>query len=606
MASVFKHIFGSFSIAFLALGVLLVSSCTHGTIIQQKITAIPRTGDHAGNVKLPVVRPSLQLSPLDQQRYQTFFLEGIAQELKGNYAAAYDLLEHARTINPYAAEAYFHLARFYIDTEQDSIAQTYFEKAAELAPDNDTYVEKVGEMYINQRKYQEAINIYEGLYATNRKRYDVLQLLLQLYAMQNDHANMLETLNRMEVLEGSNEQISFSKMQIYEQLGKKDKAYNELKALVDKHPNDLNFQVMLGNWLLQNGQAEEAVKRYRTVLKQEPDNSLAQMSMLDYYREKGMATQADMLLLQLLTGKKTPEDEKLSLMRQYVLAAMKEGTDSTKILSFFNQVLDASPSAEMLLMKAAYMNMTEIPRDSVYAVYQDILAIEPDHLVARMLLVQNLWNMEKYQRVIELCQRGQEYNPDEMYFYYFEGFAHFQLDEKDEALEVFRKGTAQIKDDSDADIVSDFYSMMGDLLHEKGQDEEAFDAYENCLKWKPDNIGALNNYAYYLSLKGQDLQKAEQMSLKTVQSEPTNSNYLDTYAWILFIQERYDEAKIYIDQAIANEKESSAVIMEHAGDIYAMTGDIPTAMEFWLKAKDLGSDSTTIDRKIKQKKYINE
>jgi tetratricopeptide (TPR) repeat protein len=276
------------------------------------------------------------------------------------------------------------------------------------------------------------------------------------------------------------------------------------------------------------------------------------------------------------------------------------------VLAVFDEVLQASPSTEMLLMKASYMDLLKMPKDSINKVLQQALLIEPDNVSARLQLVQNIWNQQDYPRVIALSQAGQEYNPDEMLFYYFEGFAHFQQDDRNQALEVFRKGTAQITDDSNPEIVSDFYGMMGDILHEKGQAEEAFAAYDSCLQWKPDNIGALNNYAYYLSLQNRDLKRAEQMSLKTVQAEPSNSTYLDTYAWILFMEERYDEAKEYIDQALANDAEVSAVIVEHAGDIYAQCGDIPKAMEYWLKAKERGSDSTTIDRKIKEKKYIKE
>ena len=546
------------------------------------------------------------LSSSDQLRYQAFLYEGISQQAKGNYAAAFDLLDHARTINPTAPEVYYHLAGYYIDMGNDSIAQAYFEKAVELAPTNDAYVEKVGQMYINQRDYAEAIKTYEKVFEANHKRYDVLQLLLQLYAVQNDQNQMLHTLERMEVLDGGNEQISSSKMQIYEQQGKKDKAFAELKALVDKHPNDLNYQVMFGNWLLQNDKADEAVKIYRRVLKEEPDNSLAQMSMLDYYRAKDMTAEADGLLMQLLKGKKTPENEKQTLMRQYVVTSVKANVDSTRILSVFDEVLQASPTTSMLLMKAAYMDLAKMPKDSINTVLQQALAIEPDNVGARLQLVQNVWSQQDYPRVIALSQAGQEYNPDEMLFYYFEGFAHFQQDDRDQALEVFRKGTAQINDDSNPEIVSDFYAMMGDILHEKGLTEEAFAAYDSCLQWKPDNIGALNNYAYFLSLQNRDLKRAEQMSLKTVQAEPSNSTYLDTYAWILFMEERYDEAKEYIDQALANDAEVSAVIVEHAGDIYAAYGDMAKAMEYWLLSRERGSDSTTLDRKIKEKKYIKE
>ena len=583
------------SVVLMAMALWLLASCTRPS--------------HPVNIDKPmpkVAHPNVStLSPADQLRYRSFLYESISQQTKGNYAAAFDLLSHARTINPDAPEVYYHLAGYHVDMGNDSTAQAYFEKAVELDPTNDTYVEKVGQMYINQRKYAEAINIYEKVFEANHKRYDILQLLLQLYAVQNDQSQMLHTLERMELLDGGNEQISFSKMQIYEQQGKKDKAFAELKALIDKHPNDLNYQVMFGNWLLQNDKADEAVKIYRHVLKEEPDNTLAQMSMLDYYRAKDMTAEADILLMQLLKGKKTPESEKQALMRQYVMTSVKANVDSTRILAVFDEVLQTAPTSSMLIMKAAYMDLAQMEKDTINTVLLQALALEPDNVSARLQLIQNIWGKQDYPRVIALSQTGQEYNPDEMLFYYFEGFAHFLQDDHEQALEVFRKGTAQINDESNPEIVSDFYAMMGDILHEKGQSEEAFAAYDSCLQWKPDNIGALNNYAYYLSLQNRDLKRAEQMSLKTIQAEPTNSTYLDTYAWILFMEERYDEAKEYIDQALANDAEVSAVIVEHAGDIYAACGDIPKAMEYWLKAKERGSDSTTLDRKIKEKRYIS-
>ena len=583
------------SVVLMAMALCLLASCTRPS--------------HPVNIDKPmpkVAHPNVStLSSADQLRYRSFLYESISQQTKGNYAAAFDLLSHARTINPDAPEVYYHLAGYHVDMGNDSTAQAYFEKAVELDPTNDTYVEKVGQMYINQRKYAEAINIYEKVFEANHKRYDILQLLLQLYAVQNDQSQMLHTLERMELLDGGNEQISFSKMQIYEQQGKKDKAFAELKALIDKHPNDLNYQVMFGNWLLQNDKADEAVKIYRHVLKEEPDNTLAQMSMLDYYRAKDMTAEADILLMQLLKGKKTPESEKQALMRQYVMTSVKANVDSTRILAVFDEVLQTAPTSSMLIMKAAYMDLAQMEKDTINTVLLQALALEPDNVSARMQLIQNIWGKQDYPRVIALSQTGQEYNPDEMLFYYFEGFAHFLQDDHEQALEVFRKGTAQINDESNPEIVSDFYAMMGDILHEKGQSEEAFAAYDSCLQWKPDNIGALNNYAYYLSLQNRDLKRAEQMSLKTIQAEPTNSTYLDTYAWILFMEERYDEAKEYIDQALANDAEVSAVIVEHAGDIYAAYGDIPKAMEYWLKAKERGSDSTTLDRKIKEKRYIS-
>ena len=248
--------------------------------------------------------------------------------------------------------------------------------------------------------------------------------------------------------------------------------------------------------------------------------------------------------------------------------------------------------------------MKNMPKAEINHVYEQAIEVEPDNSRARLALIQNIWATEDYDKVIEICRPAIEYNPDEMAFYYFKGMAEFQKHDIDAALETFKKGVGQIKEDSDPEIVSDFYAILGDILHEKGKASEAFAAYDSCLKWKADNYGALNNYAYYLSVANKDLPRAEQMSYKTIKAEPNNATYLDTYAWILFQQQRYEEAKIYIDQVLRNDKDPSGVVLEHVGDIYMKTGDTQKALEYWQKAIEKGNDSKVLKDKLQQKKYI--
>jgi len=486
------------------------------------------------------------------QSYNYFFLEAIRQQEMGNLTAAFDLLCHARDLNPQAPEVYYQLAAFYVDMKKDAVAREYFEKAASLDPENSAYQEKLGKLYVSQKDYPNAIKAFERLYESNK----------------------------------TNEQISLSKMQLYEQMGEKRKEYDELKSLVDSHPLDLNYRVMFGNWLLQNGKKKEALQKYRDVLKEDPDNSLAKLSMMDYYNNIGDKATVKTILQELLQSPKTEKEAKLELLRQVITSSQKDNTpDSTEVMRLFSVALAVpQEDADIYMLKAAYMTLRKQPKAAVNRVYEQALEVEPDNSRARIALIQNIWDTQDYDKVIAICRPAIEYNPDEMAFYYFQGMAQFQKHDGDAALETFRKGVGQIKPDSDPGIVSDFYGIMGDILHEKGRNKEAFQAYDSCLQWKADNVAALNNYAYYLSEANENLTKAEQMSYKTIKAEPNNSTYLDTYAWILFQQKRYEEAKIYIEQAIRNDSTLSNVVKEHAGDIYAQTGDIEKALEFWRKA----------------------
>jgi len=548
------------------------------------------------------------LSENDAKRFNYFFLEAVRQQQLSNYAAAYDLYNHCLDINPTSPEVYSALSDFHsaLDDKQGMI--DCMRRAAELCPDNDTYLEKLGEAYLRTHDYDSAIGVYEELQAHNPTRTDVLNTLVQLYNWRPDYPKAIEALNRIEAIEGSNEDLTFYKMQFYAQLGDKKREYNELRNLMRQHPYDYNYRVMLGNWLLKNGKKKDALAEYNAVLKKEPSNIMARMSILDYYKAEHLDTLAKEQTIQLLLNPATEQDSKMLLIRQFVADSENDPSiDSTQVLNLFRKMLDMpQPNARMAEVNAAYMVMKKMPQDSIEKALERVLEIEPSNINARYDLLDAAYRKKDLDRVVQLAKPGTEYNPDNIIFYYFLGVAYYQKDDHDSALETFRKGVGQTGENSNKNIISDFYSIMGDILHEKGLKEEAFAAYDSCLVWKADNIGCLNNYAYYLSIIDRDLTKAEQMSYRTVKAEPKNSTYLDTYAWILFRQQRYQEAKVYIDQALANDSTVSAVIIEHAGDIYMMAGEEEKAMEFWRKALEKGEEQNAIlEEKIKLRKYID-
>lgn len=556
---------------------------------------------------IPAMADGGKLSYNDQRRFDYFFLEAVNQQSAGNLSASYDLFRHALEINPNAPEVYYNLAGYYVTMRNDSLSRFNFEKAAELAPKNTTYLEKLGQFYINSKDYESAIKAYEKLYAIQHDNPDVITILLQLYGTQHNYDKMIAMLDRLETVQGSSDRISLTKMQVYQQQGKKKEQEDVLKSMVKKYPNDPNYKVMYCNWLMNNGRSKDAYKTLNQVLKDDPKNVGAQLAMLDYYSSQHKADKTRELTSQLLVSKDIPSNTKAALLRQTIIDNEQHHGDSTAMLNLLDKTLSQpQENGDIYLMKAAYMSLHHMPDSLIDSVYVQALNVEPDNSRARILLLQDLWTKKEYDHIIAVAHPGQEYNPDDMAFYYFEGLAHYMKKDNDKTLATFQKGISQINKDSDPDIVADFYSIMGDIQHEKGQDSLAFDSYEKSIQWKPDNVGTLNNYAYYLSEVNRDLPKAEQMSRKTIDAEPNNSTFLDTYAWILFMEGKYAEAKTYIDRAIANDSTLSDVVLEHAGDIYSMNGDNDKALEYWNKAAAKGEGSATLQKKIKLKKYVKE
>lgn len=545
------------------------------------------------------------------RRYDAFFLDAICQREKGNNDAVFDLLRHCVDIDSTRSEAYYYLAQYYSALKQKDTVLSYLKKSVELEPDNATYLETLANAYLNQRKYKDAIDVLERLCEKNHDRDDVLALLIQLYEQENDYDNAIRTLGKLETIEGKSERLSYAKSDLYTKKGDKKAAIAEMKTLADQYPNDNNYRCLYANTLYINGQKKKAVAIYDKVLKEEPDNRNAQMALVAYYNDQKDSANVNSMIERVLFNKNASTSDRVALMRQVIGDSEESGGDSTRVLQLFYRLINMPQAdSDMALFCASYMNMKKMPNDSIRQVLEKVLEMSPDHAAARLQLVSYAWQAEDRDRVIELCKAARQYNPDEMAFYYYQGIAYYQKDDLDNALNAFQNGIGVITSDSDPSIVSDFYAVMGDILHQKGMEKEAFEAYDSCLVWKEDNIGCLNNYAYYLSEKGIRLDDAEKMSFRTIKAEPKNATYLDTYAWILFMQKRYDEAKTYIDQTLENDTTPSAVLFEHAGDIYYHVGEKEKALEYWQEALEQSDESDgrqqILTRKIKLKKYLEE
>ena len=369
---------------------------------------------------------------------------------------------------------------------------------------------------------------------------------------------------------------------------------------------DMRYQVILGDVYLQNGKKQEAYDVYQKVLAAEPDNPMAIFSMASYYKQTGQEGLYQQQLDTLLLNKKVTPDTKVNVMRQMIVENEQADKDSTQIIALFDRIMkQEQDDPQIPMLYAQYLLSKNMEAESV-PVLEQVVDLDPTNKAARMMLVGTAVRKEDYKQIIKVCEPGIEATPDALEFYYYLAIAYNQAEQPDSVVSICKRALEHTTADSKKEVVSDFYSILGDMYHTQKQMKEAYAAYDSALVYNPSNIGALNNYAYYLSVERRDLDKAEEMSYKTVKAEPNNATYLDTYAWILFEKGNYAEARIYIDNAMKSDDEKSDVIVEHCGDIYYMTGDVDGALSYWKKALEMGSESKTLKQKIEKKKYIAE
>lgn len=574
----------------LIIGCLVSCSSSRGTLKSKESTLIN----------------SRQLTPEEERKYTYFFLEATRLKAQGEYDAAFELYKHCLTIQPNASSALYEVSAFYRFLNAPDMSIRALEKAVANEPDNYWYSQALAGFYQERDQTDKSTALWESMSSRFPTNQEPLFVLMELYSRQEQYDKMIATLDRLEAMMGKNEQLSLEKFRIYLQMGDDVKAYQEIDNLAKEYPLDMRYRVIQGDVYLQNGKKEEARAIYEKVLEVEPHNPLAQISMATYY---DAIENKDLYYQQLdtiLLNKEVSADLKLNLMRQFIIGEASARKDSTDIIRIFDRIIEQDEDdTDVPMLYTQYLLSKKMEQEAV-PVLEHILRLDPTNTGARMTLLGIAIRKNDYDWVIRICKPGTEVTPDVIEFYFYIGIAYYQGNQYEEALAAFTEALNHVTEDTDKNVISDFYSMMGDIRHTRKQMKEAYAAYDSALVYNPSNIGALNNYAYYLSIERRDLDRAEEMSYKTVKAEPDNSTYLDTYAWILFEKGDYVQARLFIDNALKSGGEESSVIVEHAGDIYYMNGDVDGALKLWHKAKEMDSESKTLDRKIKTKKYIPE
>ena len=509
-------------------------------------------------------------------KFDYIFQEALRQKLDNKYDAAIDLFDYCHQLDPSSGAVLYELSELYRYVKNDSLAIHALEDACRLYPKNYWYKNRLVTLYLDNRRNDEALKTAEEMSHLFPEKGEVLMMLLELYEKKNDYANMVKVLDKIEVKEGKSEQLSMEKFRLFVQMNDEKRAFEEMEKLADEYPNDLRYQVVIGDLYLDAGKKEEALKQFKMVEEQDPNNVTLLLSMANFYHQEGNTKLYQEYITKLLTHKDVDDATRIRMMSVLVHEDLNTAGDSTQILSLFDKVLQQPQEhADFLELKARYMVTKKMPKEEIKPVLYQMLEVDSENDFARRLLLMG-YAVENNdtKEVVSICKPAVDYMSPDPVFYFYLGLAYFQLEEKQKALDVFRGGLERVENadnDTKLQIRVNTYAIMGDIYHQLGQDDKAFQAYDSCLVYKKNDAMVLNNYAYYLSLKKKDLQRAEEMSRLSNELEPDNATYLDTYAWVLFQQKRYDEAKQYMDKVVElmerDGEEMSDDVLDHIKQI---------------------------------------
>ncbi|MDR2469006.1 MAG: tetratricopeptide repeat protein [Tannerella sp.] len=544
-----------------------------------------------------------ELQAANRRKLDYLFYEGINLKNAGKNDAACELFKHCLEIDSTSSAVLFELSNFHLQSNRPEQAVACLKKAVAYQPDNFTYRLALAAILLNLDMYGEAADAYEALIRDYPDKIELNYYLAEAFARQGEIDAAIRTFDLLETMIGKNEQISMQKFRLYTLLEETEKAFEELKNLAAKYPSDARYLMLIGDLYLERQQMDEALEFYRKAYAIDPENPYYTVSMANYYEAAGNPTAAEEQIRTALANDKLEVEVKLSILSRYVRQLQQSRDGAQTVNTLFGTLLEQHP--EDVELKLIYGNLLAIQGNADDARFQFQLAaeMEPDNEKAWQQLLQLAFQTKNMDEAIRISKHCRELFPQEPAYCYYLGIACHQQKRYQEAIDTYIEGLSLIPEDNRI-LRSDFYGQIGDIRFQMKQVKEAFAAYEEALKYNERNIVVLNNYGYFLSLMKQDLDRAERMSAQCIKAEPNNATYLDTYAWIFFVKGNYTLAKMYIENAIEKDRNNSAELFDHYGDILFLSGEKEKAFQQWIKAKEAGKDTPTLERKIAEKTYL--
>ncbi|WP_304068080.1 tetratricopeptide repeat protein [Pedobacter glucosidilyticus] len=547
-----------------------------------------------------IVISGKQLSQQDSSLVENLYYSGLKEKVSDNYTLAADFFKRALDTDPLHHFSAYELAQIYFRAKDFEQAKNYIQKAITVETQNEWY-------------WLLSSNIYQELKDYNLLNYALTELVKiapDKIEYQLDKANTLMILKKNEealaiydALEqqyGSNPEIIKGKQNIFVSKGDLKGATAHLQKLIDENPEEAVNYIYLGDLYFNNRQRDKALEVYQKAKVLAPENAYINLALADIYNAIGKSEEAFNELRVAFAHQELDIDQKIKIIISYFsafpeLRAVRYAetlsktltevhNDEAKAFAIYGDVLFQKNELEKA--KLAYENAVLLNKQ-IYVVWDQLIRIK--------------LGLNDMAGVVKDGEEALSLFPNQAVLYVYTALAYNQLKQSEKAVNYLNNALNYELNNA---LKVQVYSSLGDAYQSLKKFKESVASYEKALALEPDNVYALNNYAYYLSLRDENLEKAERMSYRSNQLEKDNSSFLDTYAWILFRQKKYKEAKEWIERALRASNSQSATIIEHYGDILFHTGDKAGALENWKKAAQLGEKSALLQKKINEGKYF--
>ncbi len=537
----------------------------------------------------------------EEQRlaFDKVYFRAMKEKMQGNLNEADLAFREAIILDKENANVFYQIAEISYLKKNVKEAVRFAQVAVQLNPKNIWYNNLLADLYKSNRDYEKSANLYLQMYDNLKPELNYLYEAASNFFYVGKYKKSIKILDKVEKLIGPKEEVIIKKEQVYLQSNKINKAIGEVERLNKLYP-DVKYKGMLADLFLSKKDDKKAIAIYNEILKEDPNNGYASIALCDYYKAQGKHDLAYTYLKKAIGSADMEVKYKIQILVSFVnpIAEGEKRKQAYELIDIFKQANKGEASASMLKAdlllqdkkyteaREEYLATTKL-ESSNYLVWQQILYCDQELNNNEFLLAD--------------CEEALANFPTEPLFYNYKAYASLQFKKYDMAIDAALKGVEFVVENDELKI--QLLSIAGDAAHYAKKLHLVDSIYEQALILNPENAYALNNYAYFLSLRKENLDKADSMSFLSLQIEPNSASYLDTYGWILYQKKEYEKAKSYIEQSLKLSPNSGEVL-EHYGDILYKLGEKEEAVKFWNKAKTNNSSGEFLNEKIKQGKLV--
>ncbi len=544
---------------------------------------------------------SISLSAEQRDLFDDYFFQAEAARQRNQMADAYKWYEKASALQPQSGNAWYQMARISLENNQLQRAWEQSQKAVQAEPTNYWFLHLYAQLSTQGQKVAVVKEAYEKLIQIKPQEATNYLEMANYFAQNGQPKSSIEYLDRLEKIIGPDLEITELKMELYRSLRKPEMALKEAQKYQQTYPDELSASLVLIKAYLQNNQRENAEK---ILLSQDQSRFQVQLFWADLYRKDNRIEDQWKAVEKAFQDDRMEVTEQVSILAQEMMFRTTE-SDRARLLNLAAEVVRKNPEsgAAHALLADLYTQKEDWKKASFHL----HKAIENLKEGQKMLLWQQYLNcdiqLQSFDSLVVHSQQAIVQYPNQALFYFFQGVGHLQLKQYAEAVSALKNALGLTTDEKE--LKAEIYQNLGEAYQGLKKYSSSDDAFESSLNLMPDNVGLMNNYAYYLSLRKEKLDRAEEMAKKVVEKEPNQPSYLDTYAWILFCKGKFAEALPIQLKAIQLGGESNATLLEHLGDIYSELGQKEKAMDQWRKTKTLGADRPEIlEKKLSAQKYM--